>query len=84
MLNQMNKKILAILMHLQMKRDVWLDNVINLRQYILRYTVTNSMSLRNVAKCIYAAGERFYAAGSYIFTVFLKEKKVNYSAVEWG
>ena len=28
-----------ILMHLQMQRDVWLDNVINLRQYILRYTV---------------------------------------------
>ena len=26
-------------MHLQMKRDVWLDNVKNLRQYILRYIV---------------------------------------------
>ena len=36
-------------MHLQMQRDVWLDNVINLRQYILRYTVGNPTSLRNVA-----------------------------------
>ena len=35
-------------MHLQMQRDVWLDNVI-LRQYILWYTVANSTSLRNVA-----------------------------------
>ena len=33
-------------MHLQMKRDVGLDNVINLRQ---RYTVGNPTSLRNVA-----------------------------------
>ena len=38
-----------ILMHLQMQRGVWLDNVINLRQYILRYTVGNPTSLRNVA-----------------------------------
>ena len=36
-------------MHLQMQRDVWLDNVINLRQYNLRYTVGNPTSLRNVA-----------------------------------
>ena len=36
-------------MHSQMQRDVWLDNVINLRQYILRYTVWNPTSLRNVA-----------------------------------
>ena len=36
-------------MHLQMQRDVWLDNVINLRQYILRDTVPNSTSLLNVA-----------------------------------
>ena len=41
-------------MHLQMQRDVLLDNVINLRQYILRYTVVgytvgNPTSLRNVA-----------------------------------
>ena len=40
---------MEILMHLQMQRDVWLDNVINLRQYILRYTVGNPTSLRNVA-----------------------------------
>ena len=32
-----------------MQRDVSLDNVINLRQYILRYTVANPTSLRNVA-----------------------------------
>ena len=38
-----------ILMHLQMQRDVCLDKVINLRQYILRYTVGNPTSLRNVA-----------------------------------
>ena len=36
-------------MHLQMQRDVWLDNVINLQQYILRYTVGNPTSWRNVA-----------------------------------
>ena len=51
-----------------MQRDVWLDNVINLRQYILRYTVGNPTSLRNVAfhwlTSEYAAGKRFYAAGS--------------------
>ena len=28
-------------MHLQMQRNVWLDNVINLQQYILQYTVAN-------------------------------------------
>ena len=38
-----------ILMHLQMQRDVYLDNIINLRQYTLRYTVAYSMLLRNVA-----------------------------------
>ena len=32
-----------------MQRDVGLDNVINLRQYILRYTVGNPTSLPNVA-----------------------------------
>ena len=37
-----------ILIHLQMQRDVWLDNVINLRQYILGYTVGNPTSLRKV------------------------------------
>ena len=36
-------------MHLQMQRDVWLDNVIILRQYILRYTVSNPTPLHNVA-----------------------------------
>ena len=36
-------------MHLQIKRDIWLDNATNLRQYILRYTVGNPTSLRNVA-----------------------------------
>ena len=38
---------LDFLMHLQMQRDVWLDNFINLRQYILRYTVANLTSLLN-------------------------------------
>ena len=28
-------------MHLQMQPDVWLDTVINLQQYILRYTSPN-------------------------------------------
>ena len=32
-----------------MQRDICLDNVINLRQYILRYTVANPTSLRNVS-----------------------------------
>ena len=36
-------------MHLQMQRDDWLDNVINLRQYTLRYNFGNPTSLRNVA-----------------------------------
>ena len=36
-------------MHLQMQCDVWLDNIINSAQYILRYTVANSMSLSNIA-----------------------------------
>ena len=40
---------LLILMHLQMQRDVWLDNFIYLWQYILRYAVGNPTSLRNVA-----------------------------------
>ena len=74
-------------MHLQMQRDVWLDNVINLRQYILRYTVGNPTSLRNVAfywltseymqlasgfMQLTAAGR--IGATKYIFTVFLKGK----------
>ena len=37
------------IMHLQMQHNVLLDNVINERQYILRYTVGNSTSLCNVA-----------------------------------
>ena len=32
-----------------MQRNVWLDNVINLRQYILRCTVAIPTSLSNVA-----------------------------------
>ena len=28
-------------MHLQMQRDFWLDNVMNLRPYIRRYTSPN-------------------------------------------
>ena len=82
-------------MHLQMQRDVWLDYVINFRQYILRYTVRNPTSLRNVAfrwltseymqlasgfMQLAAAGR--LGATKYIFTVFLREK-FN-SALEWG
>ena len=37
-----------LLMHLFMQRDVCLDKVMNLRQYILQYTVANPTSLRNV------------------------------------
>ena len=33
-------QIFLILMHLQMKRDVWLYNVTNLRQYLMPYTHT--------------------------------------------
>ena len=84
-----------LLMHLQMQRDVWLDNVINLQQYILRYTVENPVSLRNVAfhwltseymqlasgfMQLAAAGR--IGATKYIFTVFSKGK-FNY-ALEWG
>ena len=45
-------------MHLCMQRDIWLDNVKNLRRYILRYTVGNPTSSRNVAS------HWFYAAHS--------------------
>ena len=70
-----------------MQRHVWLDNVINMRQYILRYTVGSPMSLRNVAfhwvtseymqlasgfMQLAAAGR--IGATKYIFTVFLKGK----------
>ena len=74
-------------MHLQMQRDVWLDNVINLRQYILRYTVVNPTSLRNVAfhwltseymhltsSFMQLAGAGRIGATKYIFAVFLKGK----------
>ena len=40
---------LSILMQLQMLCGVGLDNVINFQQYILRYTVANSMSLYYIA-----------------------------------
>ena len=74
-------------MHLQMQPDVWLDNVINLWQYILRYTVGNPASLHNVAfhwltseymqlvsgfMQLAAAGR--ISATKYIFTVFLNGK----------
>ena len=73
-------------MHLQMQRDVRLDNVINLRQYILRYTVGNLMSLHNIAFhwltseymqlaggfMQLAAAERI-GATKYILAVFLRE-----------
>ena len=72
-----------------------MGNVINLRQYILRYTVGNPTSLRNVTfhwltseymqltsglMQLAAAGR--IGATKYIFTVFLREK-FN-SALEWG
>ena len=74
-------------MHLQMQRDIWLGNVINLWQYILRYTVGNPTSLRNVAfhwltSEYLQLASRFMqledagriGATKYIFTVFLKGK----------
>ena len=74
-------------MHLQMQRDVWLDNVINLQQYILRYTVGNPMSLHKVAFHWLASEYMQLASGfmqlaaagrkgaiKYIFAVFLKGK----------
>ena len=82
-------------MHLQMQSNVWLDNVINLRQYNLRYTVGNPTSLRNVAfhwltseymqlasgfMQLAAAGRK--GATKYILLSFWREN-VN-SALEWG
>ena len=69
-------------MHLQMQRDVWLDNVTNLRQYILRDTVAKPTSLRKVAfhwltseyMQLESGCMQLAAAGKYIFTVLLKEK----------
>ena len=75
-------------MHLQKQRDVWLDNVINLRQYILRFTVANPTSLRNVAFHWMTNEYMQLASGfmqlaaigrigaiNYIFAVFLKKKR---------
>ena len=74
-------------MHLQMQRNVWLDNVINLWQYILRYTVGNPTSLCNVAfhwltseymqlasSFMQLAAPERIGATKYIFSVFLKRK----------
>ena len=75
-------------MHLQMQHDIWVNNVINLRRYILRYTVGNPTSLRNVAfhwltsEYMQLASGGFMklaaavrkGATKYIFTVFLKGK----------
>ena len=78
--NVSNAQINNILMHLQMQRDVWLDNVINLRQYILRYTVGNSTSLRNVAfhwltsEYMQLAAPGRICATKYIFTALLRGK----------
>ena len=72
-------------MHLQMQRNVWLENIINLGQYILRNTVRNPTSLHKVAfhwltsECMQLASGfmQMAAAGrigatKYILTVFLK------------
>ena len=66
---------------------VWLDNVKNLRQFILRYTVGNPTSLRNVAfhwltseymqlasGYMQLAATGRIGATKYISTVFLKGK----------
>ena len=81
--------IYPILMHFHMQRDVWLDNVVDLRQYILRYTFGNPTSLRNVAfhwlsseymqlasgfMQLAAARRIHVGATKYIFTVFVKGK----------
>ena len=53
-------------MHLRMQRAIWLDNIINLQLYILRYTFANSTSLRNVVFIGWQSEYmRFYAAGSH-------------------
>ena len=69
-----------IQMHMQMQRDILLDNVINLRQYILLYTVANPTSLCNVAFHWLTSGLMKLAATGctgatkYIFAVYLKGK----------
>ena len=55
---------LLILMHLRIQCDVWLDNVKNLRQYILRFTVGYPMSLGNVTF-------HWLTSGSTLLTVLL-------------
>ena len=56
--------MLNVLMHLQMQRDVWLDNVINLRQYIRRYTSPNEnfeyIYPLNIFRFIYSAIKDFH------------------------
>ena len=75
-------------MHLKMQPDVWLVNVINLRQYILQYTVGNTTSLRNVT-FHWLTSEYMQLVGGFmqlaaagrigptknIFAVFLKGKR---------
>ena len=61
-------------MHSRMKRDIWLDNVKNLRRYILRYTVANPTSSRNVASHWLAFGftqltELVVLYKQYIFSI---------------
>ena len=74
-------------MHLQKQRNIRLDSVINLRQYILRYTVANPTSLCNVAfhwltseymqlasGFMQLAAAGCIGATKYLFAVFLNEK----------
>ena len=63
-----------ILMHLQMQRDVWLEYIINLQQYILRnvafhWLTSEYMQLASGFMQLAAAGR--IGATKYIFTVFL-------------
>ena len=51
-----------ILMHLLLERDDWLDNVKNLRQYILRYTATAGNSLTSLITSHSLDDMRHYAA----------------------
>ena len=78
-------------MHLQMQHDVWLDNVINLRQYILQYTVGNPTSLCNVA--FHWMTSEYMQVASWqpldvkaqqsTFSLSFWRENVN-SALEWG
>ena len=82
-------------MHLQMQRVIFLDNVINLQQFILRYTVANPTSLRNVALHWLTSEFMQLASGfmqlavtgrigttKYIFAPIWREN--DNSALEWG